>query len=85
MIPISWHSVSLTELTGLCTSRSGKRLDVAAEPETRDADIPWYITDIRAVTETTGWQPRYNVESILDDIFAWLGGNRAQLEPILKA
>jgi len=78
-------SVSLAELTDLCTSRSGKRLDIAADPETRDADIPWYITDTRAVTETTGWQPRYDVESILDDIFAWLGDNRAQLEPILKA
>lgn len=77
-------AVSLAELTGLCENRSGRRIAIGASPETRAADIPWYITDNRAVTEATGWQPHRHIEEILDEVFAWLDQNRRDLEPILK-
>jgi hypothetical protein len=32
------------------------------------------------VTAATGWVPTRGLDAILDDIFAWLRGNRALLE-----
>lgn len=76
-------SVSLRELTALCAELTGQRLDIAGDPETRPADIPWYVTDNEAVTAATGWRPRRDVRTILADIHRWLLAERAALEPIL--
>ena len=54
-----------------------------SRPETHPADIPYYVTDNRRVTEETGWAPRRSVEAILDEVFEWLTDNRALLEPLL--
>jgi CDP-paratose 2-epimerase len=78
-------SVSLRELTRHCTALTGRRLDIGSDPETRPADIPWYISDNSAVTAATGWRPRHDVASILTDIHAWLTSHRQALEPILGA
>lgn len=77
------NSVSLRELTELCAERAGRRIDIAADPETRAADIPWYVADNAAATAALGWRPQRTVPAILDEIFVWLRENRAGLEPIL--
>jgi CDP-paratose 2-epimerase len=77
-------AVSLAELTDLCVERAGKRIEIAADPETRAADIPYYVTDNAAVMAATGWQPGHTVETILDDLFAWLREYRAELQDILN-
>jgi CDP-paratose 2-epimerase len=76
-------SVSLRELTQHCAARTGRRLDIGQDPVTRPADIPWYVSDYRAVSAVTGWRPNRDVGTILDDIHRWLVDERAQLEPIL--
>ena len=76
-------SVSLAELTRACSAYTGRRAVISAQPETRTADIPYYVTDNTAVTDATGWRPSRMVSTILDDIFCWLTDNRQQLEPIL--
>ena len=76
-------SVSLLELTRQCEALAGRRLEIGQSPETRPADIPWYVSDCRAVTAATGWRPRRDVGTILGDIHGWLVAERAQLEPIL--
>ena len=50
--------------------------------ETREFDIPYYVTDNTAVTSATGWAPARTVDTVVDDVFAWLRANRAALEPI---
>lgn len=77
------NAVSLRELTVLCAGRAERRLDIGSDPETRPADIPWYVTDNAATTRATGWSPRRSVPSILDEIFVWLNEHRIRLEPIL--
>lgn len=77
-------SVSLAELTRLCVERSGAAIPIGCQPETRPADIPWYVTDNAEVTRATGWRPMRPVSTILDDIFGWLGEHRHILEPILR-
>jgi len=78
-------SVSLAELTALCAERGTCRPAVAARPDTDPADIPWYVSDNAEVTEATGWTPARPMESLLDDVFAWLRAHRAALEPILAS
>lgn len=78
------RSVSLAELTALCQARSNNRIPISTDPETRAADIPYYITDNTEVTNQTGWQPKISVQQLLDEVFAWLRDNRVQLEPILR-
>jgi CDP-paratose 2-epimerase len=71
------------ELTRACVARAGRVVKVEAEPATREADIPYYLTDNTAVTDATGWRPTRTVDAILDDVFYWLTDHRQQLEPIL--
>jgi CDP-paratose 2-epimerase len=78
-------SVSLRELTDHCSALTGRRLDIGQDRETRPADIPWYVSDCRMVSQATGWQPRRDMATILGDIHRWLVEERAQLEPILGA
>lgn len=77
-------SVSLAELTEMCARRAGRRLQIGADPETRAADIPWYVTDNAATTAATGWRPQRSTDDILDDVFRWLTDYRALLEPVLR-
>ena len=76
-------SVSLRELTELCKHYSSRSLNILSDPETREADIPWYVTDTTAVRNTTGWTPKHSVNSTVEELFAWLTDYRDQLEPIL--
>ena len=59
-------------------------LEIGSVPETHPSDIPWYVTDNSRVTAQTGWAPSHSVEETLSDIFAWLGENRRELEPLLS-
>ena len=77
------RSVSLAELSEMCQARAGSAPLFTRDPETRPADIPYYITNNSQVTHQTGWQPRISMEQLLDEIFAWLRDHRSQLEPIL--
>ena len=76
------RSVSLAELTAMCQVRAGT-IPIESNPATSDADIPYYVTDNTAVTASTTWTPTRNVDTLLDDVFAWLREHRATLEPVL--
>ncbi len=73
------NAVSLKELTEFCRRRSGVSLPIASEPGTRPADIPWFVADIGGIA---GWQPKRNLETIVDDIFTWLEAERGLVAPI---
>jgi CDP-paratose 2-epimerase len=76
-------SVSLAELTALCTAHTGNRLELGSDSETRPADIPYYVTDNTSVCRATGWAPARSVEMILDEVLEWLARHRAELQPLL--
>ena len=79
------NSVSLRELTEMCKERCGHDIPIGSDPQTRAADIPYYITDNAEITASTGWLPRRSVNDILDEVFQWLAEHREQLEPILNS
>jgi CDP-paratose 2-epimerase len=76
-------SISLAELTELCSARTGRHLQLGSDPVTRPADVPFYVTDSTRVRAATGWAPTKSVVMILDEILEWLGENRPVLAPIL--
>jgi CDP-paratose 2-epimerase len=76
-------SVSLLEATRLCMERGGKDLQIGSIPETRAADIPWYITDCSRIKKEIGWKPSRSIEDLFDDIFSWLDTHRESLYELL--
>lgn len=77
-------SVSLAELTDFCVRRCQRVVEIGRDPETRAADIPYYVTDNADVSAATGWKPARGVETIVGDIFAWLEAHSAEVQPILR-
>lgn len=77
-------SVSLCELTALCEAATGNKITIAAEPDTRTADIPLYITDNTKVTAATGWSPKIAPAAIMEDIVRWLREHEDSLRPVLS-
>lgn len=71
----AFSSLSLVETTELCRQLTGNNVPVASRPENRPADVVWYITDNRVVTERFGWNPAHNAQDILRDIHDWLAGH----------
>lgn len=76
-------SVSLKELTQLCSHITGNRVQEDAELKNRPGDVPLYVTDNSLLTQATDWYPIKNAETILTDIFDWIKENEKQLKPIL--
>jgi CDP-paratose 2-epimerase len=76
-------------LTELCAAKApswgtADKVTLGSDPDTRPADIPYYVTDNKAVTAATSWCPKRSLEAVLDEIFQWLHDERPQLESILK-
>jgi CDP-paratose 2-epimerase len=65
-------SVSLLELTGICRKITGKKVDIGADPVTRYADIPVYISDTGKINTFCGWNAKRKVEKLIEDIYIWL-------------
>ena len=76
-------SVSLQEATRLCEERAGRSIGIGSVPETRSADIPWYITDSHRIQAETGWKPSRTNEDLFDDVFFWLKEHKDSLYGIL--
>ncbi len=77
-------SVSLLELTHLCEKLTGNNIEIASIAETRQADIPVYITDNSKITTISGWKPEIKPLQIISEIVDWIGVNEKDLESILK-
>ena len=75
-------SVSLAELTALCQDVTGKTLEIGSDPDTRDADIPYYVSDCRLIHECLDWRPRRDVAEIVGDIHGWIAQNKDLLRPV---
>lgn len=77
-------SVSLKELTAICSNITGNKVAAKEVKETRKGDVPLYVTDNSKITNDTGWKPVKNITDIAGDIFKWMQANEKQLEQILN-
>jgi CDP-paratose 2-epimerase len=79
------NTLSLCELSTLAAQMTGCSLTLGSQPETRTADIPYYVTDHARLTALCGWRPQRSVATLAEDVVRWLTDYRAQLEPLLRA
>ncbi len=78
------NALSLHELTLMAQAATGQQLKITAQPQTRAADIPYYVSDHNTLTHLTGWRPKRNLDRLVEDVTQWLTDNRTILEPILS-
>jgi CDP-paratose 2-epimerase len=76
-------SVSLRELTELCTHETGKSVPIASVPETAGVDLRIYVTDAGKAQADFGWRPARSPVQIVRDIRAWIEEHEGILESIL--
>jgi CDP-paratose 2-epimerase len=77
-------SMSLCELTDVCSELVGRSTQVVSAPdEPRHGDVPVYVTDHRRVTVATDWRPLRRPAEILSDIWAWAEPRQDQLRNVL--
>ncbi len=68
-------SLSLRETSVLCEQITGNRVEVGGNPETRQGDVPIYISDCSELAGLSDWRPQRGARQILEDIHAWLCEN----------
>jgi CDP-paratose 2-epimerase len=78
------RSVSLCELTAKSQEISSRQIGLGHIPETRNADIPFYVSDCQVAARKTGWMPKRSLDRLLEDVWRWLVDERTQLEPIFS-
>jgi CDP-paratose 2-epimerase len=76
-------SVSLREMTEICSNITGNKIKTESESQNRPADLRIFITDNTRIENEIGWKPKKSVENIFSDIFEWINSNAQQLKPIL--
>lgn len=78
------NSVSLCELTQQVAAITGKHCQIGCDPITREADIPYYVTDITKVNQKTQWKPQIGVQQLIEEINAWMCAHKDALSPIFQ-
>ncbi|MGI6138139.1 MAG: NAD-dependent epimerase/dehydratase family protein [Candidatus Hydrogenedentales bacterium] len=77
------NSISLQELTRLCTKVTGETLSVSSNETTRPADIPYYVSNNKSVQANCGWSPSRSLEIIAEDTARWMRDNCEMLRNTL--
>lgn len=75
-------SMSLLELTTECERVTGNKLQIGSVKETRQADVPYYVSDSRKAGEK-GWKPLKSNKTLVEETFSWISRNETILKKIL--
>jgi len=78
-------SVSLRELTSLCSEISGRHLDIGTVDEERYGDVPLYYADCSKVNQATGWAPKIGVRRIVEETCEWIESHLEELRTFLAS
>jgi CDP-paratose 2-epimerase len=62
------NSFSLLELTSLCQSVTGNRVEIASSRDMRVGDIPLYYTNNTKISDRLNWIPKRTVKEVLIDL-----------------
>jgi CDP-paratose 2-epimerase len=79
-----FSNVSLRELTALCRDAVGREVPIGSIPETSRNDVPWYVTDATKLREATGFAPKRDVATVVEDVLRWIVSRRVELESVLE-
>lgn len=78
------NTVSLAELTDLCSCITGNQIEIESTFENRPGDLPIYVTDNSKITHFSGWKPQISVTSLLQEVNDWFILDEASLKAILS-
>jgi CDP-paratose 2-epimerase len=78
------NTVSLAELTDLCSQITGNNIEINSSIENRPGDLPIYVTDNSKIKKFSGWKPEISVKTLLEEVHEWLINDEASLKPILS-
>jgi CDP-paratose 2-epimerase len=77
------NTVSLAELTELCTQITGKTIEMGSSLENRPGDLPIYITDNSKIMDFSSWKPEITIPTLLQEVHDWFIADEASLKAIL--
>lgn len=77
-------SASLQEMTKICETITGNKIEIGSELQNRPADLRIYISDNTKIENEIKWAPKNSIQSIFLDTFNWINKNEDQLKSILK-
>jgi CDP-paratose 2-epimerase len=78
------NTVSLSELTDLCSKITGNIIEIGSSLENRPGDLPIYVTDNRKITDFSGWKPEISIATLLKEVHEWFLTDELSLKSILS-
>ncbi|MBL6861290.1 MAG: NAD-dependent epimerase/dehydratase family protein [Candidatus Pelagibacter bacterium] len=66
------NSISLKQLTEKCINLTGNRIKFKKISKTSIFDIPYYVTNNTKVKKFYKWEPKKDINIILEDIYTWI-------------
>jgi CDP-paratose 2-epimerase len=77
-------SLSLRETTAICQRLSGNEVPIAPVQETRQGDVPIYLSDCTKLYGLDEWRPRRSAEQVLADIHEWIAADEERIAQALE-
>ncbi len=77
-------SLSLRETTEICRRLTGNEVPIAPVAETRQGDVPIYLSDCERLFNLDEWRPRRSAETVLADIHAWIASDEERIARALN-
>jgi CDP-paratose 2-epimerase len=77
-------SLSLLETTAICQRLSGNEVPIAPVTETRQGDVPIYLSDCARLFELDEWRPQRSAEQVLSDINDWIAADPERIAEALE-
>lgn len=76
-------SLSLRETTEICRRLTGNEVDITPVEETRQGDVPIYLSDCTKLFGLDEWRPRRSAEQVLADVHEWIAADEERIAQAL--
>lgn len=77
-------SLSLRETTEICRELTGNEVPIEPVPETRQGDVPIYLSDCARLFGLDEWRPRRSAQRVLADIHDWIAADPERIAAALN-
>lgn len=77
-------SLSLRETTEICQRLTGNEVPISPVEETRQGDVPIYLSDCARLFGLDEWRPRRSAEQVLADIHEWIAADEERIAAALE-
>jgi CDP-paratose 2-epimerase len=77
-------SLSLLETTEICRRLTGNEVEITPVAETRQGDVPIYLSDCARLFELDEWRPKRSAEDVLRDINDWIATDPERIAEALE-